>query len=276
MPLPLDHIVIAVHNLAQAMADYRKLGFNVLPGGQHPGRTSHNALVVFADGAYLELIAWQGPAPQERWYNTLLAHGEGLVDFALLPQDTAIALAEAQARGLDTLRGPVDGGRVRPDGERLIWQSARHDTPDVPFLCGDVTPRNLRVPDDEATHTHPNGATGVANLCVAVHNLDTSLLRYQALLGPDASTTAPTLLSGLGLRVAIITLQGLQVVLMSPAERKASPASTDSHSAQALRQRLSTRGEGPCAFTLAGHGGTVLRGLDEDLTHGVALELWGK
>ena len=38
-PLALDHIVIAVHNLEAAIADYRAMGFQVLVGGQHPGRT---------------------------------------------------------------------------------------------------------------------------------------------------------------------------------------------------------------------------------------------
>lgn len=146
MALPLDHIVIAVQDLEAAVADYRALGFQVVIGGRHPGRTSHNALVVFADGAYLEIIAWTSPAPEERWYCTLRDHGEGLVDFALLPGSTSQALAEARGRGLDTLVGPVDGGRVRPDGAQLLWQTARHATPDLPFLCGDVTPRALRVP----------------------------------------------------------------------------------------------------------------------------------
>ncbi|WP_373788558.1 VOC family protein, partial [Delftia acidovorans] len=79
MALPLDHIVIAVQDLEAAVADYRALGFQVAIGGRHPGRTSHNALVVFADGAYLEIIAWTAPAPEERWYRTLRDHGEGLV-----------------------------------------------------------------------------------------------------------------------------------------------------------------------------------------------------
>jgi catechol 2,3-dioxygenase-like lactoylglutathione lyase family enzyme len=265
MPLPLDHIVIAVNDLAQASADYRELGFNVLPGGEHPGRTSHNALVVFSDGTYLELIAWQGPATNERWYNTLQAHGEGLVDFALLPDDTATALAAARARGLLTLHGPVDGGRVRPDGERLQWQSARHETPDVPFLCGDVTPRRLRVPDDPASRTHGNGATGVASVCVALHDLDQGLQRYQALLGPETVFSKPTVVSGLGLRTAIAALPGLKLVLTEPV------AGDESAPARELRERLATRGEGPCAFTLSASSG--LRMLDEALTHGVAIEL---
>lgn len=60
MTLPLDHIVIAVQDLERSIADYTALGFNVLRGGEHPGRSTHNALVVFADGAYFELIAQRG------------------------------------------------------------------------------------------------------------------------------------------------------------------------------------------------------------------------
>ena len=52
----LDHLVIAVHDLDRSIADYRSMGFTVNPGGRHPGRSSHNALIVFADGAYIELI----------------------------------------------------------------------------------------------------------------------------------------------------------------------------------------------------------------------------
>ncbi len=34
----------------------------------------------------------------------------------------------------------------------------------LPFLIEDITPHNLRVPDDVATITHPNGVTGIATL----------------------------------------------------------------------------------------------------------------
>ena len=57
--LRLDHAVIAVADLAAAMADYETLGFTVRFGGEHPGRRTHNALIYWeiADGSYLELIA---------------------------------------------------------------------------------------------------------------------------------------------------------------------------------------------------------------------------
>jgi catechol 2,3-dioxygenase-like lactoylglutathione lyase family enzyme len=183
--LGLDHIVIAVRDLDAAVASYCGLGFTVQPGGRHPGRSSHNALIVFADGTYFELIAWVAPAPEERWWRVLEGHGEGYVDFALLPGDTLAVLDAARGRGLHTLVGPLDGGRVRPDGAQLHWRTARHDTPDLPFLCGDVTPRSLRVPEG-GVRQHPNGAQGVAELAIAVDDLDATVARYRALLGSDA------------------------------------------------------------------------------------------
>src|SRR5206468_10550639 len=80
----LDHVVIAVGDLEQAIADYRSLGFTVAPGGRHPGRTSHNALIVFEDGAYIELIAWTAPNDAERWNVMHRKHGDGFMDFALI------------------------------------------------------------------------------------------------------------------------------------------------------------------------------------------------
>jgi hypothetical protein len=177
----LDHVVIAFHDLEQAIADWQSRGFTVVRGGRHPGRTSHNALVVFEDGAYVELIAWTQPGPAERWYNELMKHGEGLMDFALLPESVPRAIEEAKARGLE-LKGPIDGGRLRPDGKEVKWQTARQHTFDLPFLCGDVTPRELRVPTGD-TRRHANGRKGIAKVTVAVRDVEVSLRRYEALLG---------------------------------------------------------------------------------------------
>ena len=113
----LDHLVIAVADLARAVEDYRALGFTVNIGGRHPGRTSHNALVVFEDGAYLELIAWEAPGPAERWYNVHAKHGDGLVDFALVPEDTAGAIAERSGAGSPST-APSTAGACGPTASR--------------------------------------------------------------------------------------------------------------------------------------------------------------
>ncbi|GAB3769115.1 VOC family protein [Ramlibacter monticola] len=182
--LALDHVVIAVRDLERTVADYTATGFTVVAGGRHPGRHTRNALVVFEDGAYIELIAYDAPSPEERWWRVLDAHGEGLVDFALLPRDLAATVAAARSRGL---AGLVDrpGGRARPDGVRIEWQSARPSTSDLPFLCFDVTPRALRVPEGEVRR-HANGALGISEVAVAVGDLPATLERYRAYLGPEA------------------------------------------------------------------------------------------
>lgn len=264
MRFALDHVVIAVGDLERTIADYRALGFTVHPGGRHPGRTSHNALVVFEDGAYLELIAWTAPNPAERWNTAHLAHGDGYMDFALIPADVPRAIEEARSRGA-TMNGPVDGGRVRPDGVELQWQTGRQVTWDLPFFCGDVTPRALRVPEGEV-RKHANGATGIATVTVAVADLEASLARYRALLGPAVATTAPIELPGLGLRLGVVEIAGAAIVLAQPTELASSSAAIE------IAHRLAGRGEGPCAMTIR-TGSGERHALDLAATHGALVEL---
>lgn len=273
MSLPLDHIVIAVHELEATIADYTALGFNVQRGGDHPGRATHNALVAFADGSYFELIAWKAPAPQERWWQLLQRHGEGIVDFALLPGNTPDVVAGAARRGL-VLDGSLDGGRLRPDGAQLRWQTARPPSPDLPFLCGDVTPRALRVPEGDA-RVHPNGVRGVASLAIAVRDLDTTLARYRALFGIDGSGSdneghahagQPIALPGSGVRLAVVTVGRSSLVLSAPRDPIEGPSSP-------LAQRLAARGEGPYAIVLRTADAAQTSGpLDPARAHGALIE----
>jgi catechol 2,3-dioxygenase-like lactoylglutathione lyase family enzyme len=260
----IDHIVILVDELEQAIADYAALGFTVTRGGEHPGKATHNALIAFADGAYLELIAYKQPAEGQRWWQLGQRGGEGLIDYALLPSSTAQDVADAQARGLE-LEGPNAGGRVRPDGQRLEWQTAHAATADLPFLCGDITPRSLRVPEGEARQ-HANGALGVAGITVAVADLDASAARYRALLGEPARTAQPAVLAGLGIRMAAVRLGAAQVTLASPANESGAAGA-------ALRQHLAVRGEGPYALALVGEAGARTGPLDPTRAHGARLEL---
>ncbi|MEY2620183.1 MAG: hypothetical protein RIT26_3 [Pseudomonadota bacterium] len=211
---PLDHLVIAVHDLESAMQKHRNQGYHVIVGGKHPGRLSHNALVVFEDGSYFELIAWSADAPAEAWWHILQQQGEGLIDFALLPQSTARVVAQAQARGLDIV-GPLDGGRMRPDGVELKWTTARQNSRDLPFLCGDVTPRALRVPEGELRR-HPNGARGVGRVIVSVTHLEASVQRYRQFLGP-------LLQPRLGPGVAELTINGCVIELRHHPESPEGP-----------------------------------------------------
>jgi catechol 2,3-dioxygenase-like lactoylglutathione lyase family enzyme len=253
----IDHIVILVNDLAATAADYSALGFTVSPGGEHTGGATHNALVVFADDAYLELIAFKRPAPEHRWYRHS-ASGEGMIDFALLPTAIEADLAAARERGL-AIEGPFPGGRLRPDGQQVAWQSGRAPTPDLPFLCGDVTPRALRVPDG-AVRVHANGVAGIAGLTVAVADLGASVTRYRALLGAaerESTLSSPPSAA----RAVTFALGDTAITLATPADDSDTP----------LSARLASRGEGPFTLALRGVGQSAT--FDLRLAHGARMEL---
>ena len=52
----IDHVMICVPDLAQGIAQFKKLGFNMQEGGAHPGRGTHNA-IAFNQDEYIELLA---------------------------------------------------------------------------------------------------------------------------------------------------------------------------------------------------------------------------
>jgi len=259
--LSLDHVVLLVDDLKKATADFRSLGFTVVNGGDHSGGATHNALVIFEDGTYLELIAYKRPAPEARWWQAGARSGEGLVDYALLPDNISNVIEEAGRRGL-ALDGPNEGARQRPDGVRLEWQTSRAATTDVPFLCGDITPRDRRVPEGDVRR-HANGTVAIVAVTVAVTNLTVSAQRYGALL---ADTFHPLILAGLGIQYASIRLGNVVVNLAAPLPGAGAGAAT-------LRHHLDRRGEGPYALAFAVRAGCKEGPIDRSLTHGAHLEL---
>ncbi len=258
----IDHIVILVYDLELAMADYTDLGFTVLPGGEHADGATRNALIVFAepnqaDSSYLELIAFKREAPDHRWWRHTRS-GEGLIDFALLPDAIAADIAAADEQGL-AFEGPISSGRRRPDGQQLAWHMGFPPTSDLPFLCADVTPRERRVPDGVEMQ-HANAAVGIADLTVAVTDLAVSVAHYRALPGvtplPSAAEVEP------GARCAAFSLGASSITLAAPPDNPNSP----------LRAHLDKRGEGPYALTLRVKSGAAIQPPQETQVHGVPLQ----
>jgi catechol 2,3-dioxygenase-like lactoylglutathione lyase family enzyme len=150
MIVGIDHILIAVEDLEKGMEAYRRLGFQVLVGGDHPDVGTHNALVPLADGSYLELIGVKKPelARQFPFGMQVLGALEGpnqLAGFALEVGDDNSDLQAIRDRGLEVAKAPP-GGRVRPDGQQVSWRTAHPKDSRLPFLIQDTTPRELRVP----------------------------------------------------------------------------------------------------------------------------------
>ncbi|MBN8592513.1 MAG: VOC family protein [Anaerolineae bacterium] len=179
MTLRFDHAVVCVVNLEEAIEDFRGLGFNPITGGTHAGGKTHNALIVFRDGTYLELLAPTSPDlltdldPADRSsFLFLFAEGEGFRGYALVSDDLEADTIAMQARGISVELQPPNG-RARPDGVQLRWRSAYLNEQSgtmTPFFLQDLTPRNLRVPDEPTITTHPNGASGIWEVTIQMSN----------------------------------------------------------------------------------------------------------
>ena len=204
----IDHVVIVVYDLNTSIEHYQNAGFTVVPGGVHPGGFSHNALIAFSDGSYLELYAPVDPAlfgqmeqlvdsgtfetamagsdaVQKRFMHHIAA-GPGIADFALSAPGINLAFEVNRTGDYNlTMEGPIPMSRIRPDGFVLSWQvdvPVGQNATALPFLIRDVTPRSYRVPAAGNATVHANGATGIQNIQIGVGDPNAITRLYTILL----------------------------------------------------------------------------------------------
>jgi len=253
MLLGVDHVVVAVRDLEQAMRDYAALGFSVVPGGRHAVGT-HNALVALADGAYIELIAFHERNPEHRWW-TALERGGGLVDYCLQTDDLAGDAAAFRRAGV-AMSEPKPSVRTRPDGFDVRWVLAIAPSLQrgvAPFLIRDDGPRAERVPSQSR---HANGVTGLSAVTVAVASVGEAKGWYEAVLGRPAETLRRDDLDAGGVRFAI----GPHALeFLEPRHGSRGP----------IAEWVGSRGPGPYAARFTGGSGGAA--LDPRLTHGARL-----
>ncbi|KAG7086425.1 hypothetical protein E1B28_002379 [Marasmius oreades] len=196
----LDHIVhmTSPGSVEETAEQFRKLGFNVLPGGRHADGLTENALIVLQDGVYLELISFvlpfssyprDSPERQKRAGHRWAKMPNGWIDYAFLGNGSKeegsrisdIINNRARADGShDLYSSEHEGGRERPDGKVLKWlisSSLQKKHGILPFFCGDVTDRTLRVPVEPPSNLeHPCSAVGIAHVHVTCSSSDVDTL----------------------------------------------------------------------------------------------------
>jgi catechol 2,3-dioxygenase-like lactoylglutathione lyase family enzyme len=180
--MQLDHVVLVVDDLSESVANFESLGFRVQPGGTN-GPT-HNALIVFHDGTYIELIALRsgltrrlvhlmgrmGLLTLRRRLRAGISNRffgwfggpAGLRDVCLRVDDIHAVVNDAASGDLQ-LTEVEAFTRVRPDGASVEWLLAGSVSLDQPFFIQDQTPAAMRVPFGETSH-HPNQVTGIAQV----------------------------------------------------------------------------------------------------------------
>jgi catechol 2,3-dioxygenase-like lactoylglutathione lyase family enzyme len=252
----IDHLVIAVHDLEQASGAYRALGFTVIPGGKHePHVGTHNALIAFQDGSYVELIAFYVPQPSHRWWDALQMGG-GLVDLCLASDDLA---ADARVlRDAGVMMGePEPKKRMRPDGVEVRWSYALavgSHRGVAPFVIQDVTARDVRVP---AERKHDNGVIGIGTVTLAVDDVERLARWYEALLRRPGAPVRRDDVQGAGLR---FDTGPHAIEVLAPLEGRGP-----------LAEQIRARGASPYAATLVAPSGQpgpldAARTLDARLT----------
>jgi hypothetical protein len=249
----IDHLVVVVHDLAQASRDYEQLGFTVVPGGQHPVG-SHNALIAFQDGSYLEIIAFYREAVDHRWWNPL-QKGERLVDMCFQTDDLRGDTEKLRAAGV-AINNPVPWSRKRPDGYELKWllslATGSHRGV-APFLIEDVTPRGERIPRQ---FEQSNGIVGIDKISFAVGELKPIEKWYSELLGK----------SGTSIQAADLGAEGVRFEAGPHTVEFLTPRAAASPLVDWLRQL----GPSPYSAVLK-HRVSELKPLDPQLTHGAHL-----
>lgn len=130
----IDHLVYATPDLNRGIEEIEHLlGVKATPGGQHPGRGTRNALVGLGPTAYLEIIAPdpEQPTPTEpRSFGIDGLKQAKLVAWSMKATDLAKLRNEAVRKGVpyDEVRS---GGRQRPDGIKLSWQTINPSVPEA-------------------------------------------------------------------------------------------------------------------------------------------------
>lgn len=190
----LDHVGLAGKDLAALAAAWERLGFALTPLARHSGRrTPEGPVVPFGTGnrcamlrqGYVELIAIVDPAAFSNTLDRFLARYAGLHIIALEVEDAEAELARLRQAGFTIdgiawLERPVDS--EDPDGPQARF--ARLPLPEAPEgrvqLIRHLTPEAIW---QERFLTHPNHATALEAVILAVANPAESAARFSRLAG---------------------------------------------------------------------------------------------
>ena len=181
----LDHVLFGGDSLEEMETAFAEDGLFTEYGGPHGNGRTHNAVLGFTDGSYLELIA---PIDRDRRAprrDDLLRGNAGPCGWALETSDIADAVDVFRTRGIE-MDAPIELTRERPDGRHLRWKLAFPGDfgPGTfyPFLIEDITPRTDRI--DPAAVTDAPELTGLSKVLLGVQDRDVAYEKFTAAFGP--------------------------------------------------------------------------------------------
>jgi catechol 2,3-dioxygenase-like lactoylglutathione lyase family enzyme len=229
----IDHVMICVRDLARGIEAYRRMGFEIHPGGVHASGGTENAIAFLQDD-YLEVLGVREGRAHEASAGLIefLARGGGLRYISVQSDDLAADVAGMRARGVD-VSDPSEGSRRTPGAQELRWRSAalgaRNPLPI--FFIQHLTPLLERRRQVPGAGEHPNGALRLERAYVAV----TDVTREAAMYGRVLGMPVPAVVRGNVIKadMAVFEIGPTGLGVAQPAE--AGPAA----------EALARRGPGP-------------------------------
>ncbi len=215
----LDHPVLATRDLAAARGACERLGFTVPPRGSHVEWGTGNLCVMFPND-YLELRGVIDPSrPTIGLEDHLERFGEGLMGIAFGTRDVERSRRELARRGVPV--GPVRRlARNFEHPEGWTQPAFALCVPEPPAIEGlmhvvvleHLTPELIRRPE---FLIHPNGCTGVDEVCGIIPEAASVAARMAALFGPGAVATTDA-----GVRITLPTRQRVELLLPGPYRKR--------------------------------------------------------
>lgn len=213
--IKVDHASYCGSDLPYMRERLSAVGLPTAYGGPHT-EVTHMALLGFRDGSYLELIAPQDRntqmPPGQRW-RVAMAKDAGPCAWAVGVSDVGAEVKRLSKKGIASV-GPIAGGRQKPDGTKLAWESGHEGVGDpgstLPFFIHDLTDRTLRV------QVAPNFAAaeiiGIDVVVIGVKDMDGAIKQFRAAYGFAAPELSKN--SQFGARLAYF--RGTPVMLATP------------------------------------------------------------
>ncbi len=194
----IDHVMICVPDLDAGMAQYRRLGFAVHPGGVHPGRGTHNA-IAFNHDDYIELMAIRDRAEYERAAAGSRSYDGGLANFIaagggirfviIQSNDLAADVADMRARGVE-VSDVTPGSRRTPSGQELHWKIAVLGAANpLPLIFIEhVTSVEVRRTQVPHAGSHPNRVYALERAYIVTPDVASAAAMYARVLGVPVPT----------------------------------------------------------------------------------------
>jgi catechol 2,3-dioxygenase-like lactoylglutathione lyase family enzyme len=214
----LDHLIIAVHDLAAATDVYaRLLGRRPSWRGWHPTYGTANTLFRL-ENLYVELLAPQHPGPiADRLVDWLGGHGEGLFALAFGTADAQACAREFRARGVDAT-DPIDGsGSEQRTGAERRWRNVmlpEAQTHGVTvFAIEHLSPPD-RLPLAEPVEEARSAVSGCDHVVVNTRDPDRALSLYGGTLGLRLALDRS--FPDWGVRLLFFRIGGITVEIAAP------------------------------------------------------------